>query len=361
MSWHAVDAVDDAVEATRRFLFPFSLVRWAKLSFLVLLMGGGASANVSVPPVPEGGVSVSERGSSVPGAIGSGTVGGTDGIGAVDGPLLAAIVAGLLLAVIALSVASLSLRLVFYDALRTNHVRLWRPFVERFRQAAGLFVVSVALSLGFAAPVAIAVIVSALTSSPTGWERLDSAATAIASLPTEAVVAVGVLGAVIGLVALLVLRLTFEFVVPTMIVEDIGVISGWGRLWRSLRGRFTDLIVYLLVHFVIGIGIAVAEGLAVVLVGSVVAVVAGLVLLIASVPLGGIGAILGTTAGTAVLGVVLLGAAGALLLLLLPVRVLTRSYLITYEVSTLAGIDRSLALLHPDLDPASATVTASES
>jgi len=33
MSWHAVDAVDDAVEATRRFLFPFSLVRWTKLAF----------------------------------------------------------------------------------------------------------------------------------------------------------------------------------------------------------------------------------------------------------------------------------------------------------------------------------------
>ena len=45
MSWNAVDAVDDAVEATRRFLFPVRLVRWAKLSVLVLLMGGSAGTN----------------------------------------------------------------------------------------------------------------------------------------------------------------------------------------------------------------------------------------------------------------------------------------------------------------------------
>lgn len=354
MSWHAVDAVDDAVEATRRFLFPFSLVRWAKLALLVLLMGGGVSTNVSIPPIPEGSI-------SVPGASDPSVIGGIDGAGVVDGPILTAIIAGILLVVVALSVASLSLRLVFYDALRTNDVRLWRPFVARLRQAAGLFAASVALSLGFAIPAAIAVIAPVLTSSSTGWERLDSAVMTVASLPTEAVVVLGVLVALFGLTALLALRLTLEFVVPTMIVEDVGVIAGWRRLWRSLRGRFVDIIVYLLVHFVIGIGISIAEGLVIVFVGSVVVVVAGLVLLIASVPLGGISAILGTTAGIVVLGVVLLGAMVTVLILFLPVRVLTRSYLITYEVSTLAGIDRSLTLLHPDLDPSSAAVTLSES
>ena len=56
MGWHSVDAVDDAVEVTRRFLFPFGLVRWAKLALLVLLMGGGANAGVSVPTAPDAGI-----------------------------------------------------------------------------------------------------------------------------------------------------------------------------------------------------------------------------------------------------------------------------------------------------------------
>jgi hypothetical protein len=358
MSWHAVDAVDDAVEATRRFLFPFSLVRWAKLAFLVLLMGGGVSTNASVPAVPNAELNVPPAGGPI-GDTGPITGGTVDSGLALDGPLVVALLVGIVSAAVVLSVFSLSLRLVFYDALHANAVRLWRPFVARLRQAFGLFVASVVLSTVAALPIAVAVLVAGLSTDPSGWGLFDSAAASIASFSAGWLVALGILGAIVTLAAVLALRLTFEFVVPTMIVENRDVLAGWRRTWGSLRANRTDVVVYLVVHFVIGIGIAIAEGLAFALIGSLVALVAGSVLLIAAIPIGGIGALLETTAGFITVGIVAFLAVTALTALFLPVRVLTRTYLITYEVSTLAGIDRSLALLHPEIDPESTTVSDS--
>ena len=353
MSWHAVDAVDDAIEATRRFLFPFSLVRWMKLALLVLFMGGGVSANASGPGTLSSGGSVLEEVAlategPIDGSVPIDSLAPVDGSVPIDGVLPVVMGIGILLTIVVISVISLSLRLVFYDALHTNEVRLWRPFISRLRQAVGLFAVSAVLSVAVAAPIVTAVLITVLSTNPIGWQPIDLLATTLMSLSTGPTVALGVVGALFGLLSVLALRLTYEFVVPTMIVEDSGAIAGWQRLWRSLRGNWIDVAIYFFVHLIIGIGIAIVEGLAVVLAGATVVVVAGIVLLVASVPLGGFGAVLGTTVGIAVLSVVLLVSLLALLVLVLPVRILTRSYMISYEVSTLGGIDRSLALLHPE-------------
>jgi len=58
--------------------------------------------------------------------------------------LIVAVAVAVVVAAVTFSVVSLSLRLVFYDALRTNEIRLWKPFLGRLRrQAIGLFVASV--------------------------------------------------------------------------------------------------------------------------------------------------------------------------------------------------------------------------
>ncbi len=363
MSWHAVDAVDDAVAATRRFLFPFSPVRWAKLAFLVLLMGGGVSANASLPIVPDGDLVAPDWFAP----IADGSVGGVGAIderglaALVDGWAFAAVVVGAILVVAVLSVVSLSLRLVFYDALHTNEVRLWRPFVSRLRQAVGLFAVSTAIWIAASVPVVFTALVAAAPASPTGWGPLDSLLTTLASLSIGPSLVLGLVGAVVTLVALLALRLTYEFVVPTMIVEDSGVVTAWKRVLRPLRESLGDVVVYLVVHFLIGVGITIFEGLTVALIGGAVVVAAGLALLVVAGALGGLGSLVGTTAGIAGIAFVVVVALLALLLLFLPVRVLTRSYMITYEVSTLNGIDPSLTTLHPDIVPASATSDTADS
>jgi len=361
MGWHAVEAVDDAVGVTRRFLFPFSLVRWAKLALLVFLMGGGANAGVSVPAAPDA------RIGGISGFLGSG---GTeteseDGVAALDavvsdvlsglpGDWLIAVVAFVVIAsVVALSVASLSLRLVFYDALRTNEVRLWRPFLGRFRQAVGLFVASVGLWSLAAGPIALAVLVAAAAERPIGWGPIDSLATAMGSLSVGPAVILGLVGSVIVLLATLALRLTYEFVVPAMVVEETGVLAGWHRVWRAVSGEWLELLGYLAVHFFVRLGTAIVEGITLVIAGSAVVVITGSALLLAAVPLGGLGALASTAAGLVTVAIIGIAAAATLVALTLPVSVVTRSYVIAYEVATLGGIDPELALFHPDIDPTS--------
>jgi len=369
MSWHAVDAVDDAVDATRRFLFPFSLVRWTKLGFLVLLMGGGggASANASVSAVSDAGVISPGETGSVPTGADLGSTGidprsVTSGqlVETIDPGVLAAVAVGVVLLVAAFSVVSLSLRLVFYDALRTNEVRIRQPFRSRLRQSLGLFLFTAVLSAVAMAPLALAVLFASAANAPIGVGPIDSVAGSIGSLATGPVIALGFVGAVFVALAALALRFTYELVVPTMVVEGTGVLGGWRRFWRTLRTGWTEFVVYLVVHVIVSLGLSVVEGTAAVLAFALVGTVAGLVLLTVAVALGGLGALVGTAAGTAALAIVVIVAVASLFALVLPVRVVTRSYRIAYEVSTLGGIDRELALLHRDLDPRVSESTESD-
>ncbi|WP_281195217.1 hypothetical protein [Halorubrum sp. F4] len=358
MSWSAVDAVDDAVEATRRFLFPFSFVRWAKLALLVLLMGGGVRTNVSVPFFPNPEFTTGPGGPGGPGGgatdgstgdpfFGPNGLQGDVGFEAVDMSLVIALVAVVVAVAIAFSIASISLRLVFYDALRTNEVRLWRPFVGRLRQALGLFVFSTLISLLMALPVVVAV----LTEVDVGWGPADALGSVVAGSPTWVIGVLVVLAVLLAVAVLFVLRFTYEFVVPVMVLRDEGVLAGWRRFRPTLRESWVEFLLYLVVHFFLGVGISVAESFVFLFVGGLVAVFAGVAVLITGGLLGGLPAVTGTTAGLAMLAVVVVIAVLALLILLLPVRILTRTYLIAYEVSTLGGVDPELALLDPSIDP----------
>ena len=355
MSWHAVDAVDDAVDATRRFLFPFSLVRWTKLALLALFIGGGGvSANASVP-------AVSDSTATTPSAVWSGPAGaetGGGGLGfgvpdriaaAVTPELLAVGTAGLVLLFVGISVASLSLRLVFYDALRNDEVRIVSPFLARLRQSLGLFVCTAVLSVAATAPVALALVVAVVSDAPTGVPAVDSAVGAITALPTGALVALGLVAGVTAAAAALALRFTYEFVVPTMVVTDSGVVGGWRRFLPTLRVEWAEFLVYLAVHFVVSVGLSVVAGVAALLGLALVATVGALVLLLVAALLGGLGALVGTTVGTAAIAFVATAGVLALVALVLPVQVVTLSYRFIYEVSTLESVDPELALLHPDL------------
>lgn len=359
MGWHAVEAVDDAVDATRRFLFPFSLVRWAKLAFLVLLMGSGANAGVSIPAAPDA------RIGGLSGFSGSWRTGTETGtwvsefetalsdllVGMPSDWLIVAVAVAVVGAVVALSVASLSLRLVFYDALRTNAVRLWRPFLGRLRQATGLLVASVILWSVAAGPIALAVLVAVAVETPIELGPIDSAAATIAGQSVGPAIGVGLLGGVVVTVATLALRFTYEFVVPAMVVTDKGVIAAWRRVWRAVSGEWSELIVYLVVHFFVGLGTAFIQGIAFLIAIVAIAVIAGSALLLAAVPLGGLGALVSTTAGSVTLAIVAVVAGVVLVVVTLPVSVVTRSYSVAYEVATLGAFDPELTLLDPDLDP----------
>ena len=397
MDWHAVDALDRAVDATRRFLFPFGAVRWAKLAFLALVMAGGGigASRAGGSPVgastigvgastlgvgastPELGVSavgfdpstggfsawdeaVSPPTESPPSSVGAlleafggAAASGLDRLVGLNEALLVAIAVAALLVVLTFLACSFAFRLAFYDALATGEVALWRPFRARFRQAMGLLSLLAGIAIVAATPAAAFVVAVGSASMSAGGFASVPVFTVSAGAPPDvrgtATVALAVVGVVVTLVGAVGSRLTFEFVAPAMVARDLGVTDGWRAIWASFRGSWGDVAAYLLVHALVATGVRIVLALAVAFV-SVVAVAAGLVaVLVAAVPLGGVEAVFATTAGSIVFVAVLIGSVVSVVAVTLPVRVVTRTYLTAYEVSALAGIDPELAPLEPSV------------
>ncbi|QAU11747.1 hypothetical protein EKH57_02675 [Halorubrum sp. BOL3-1] len=351
MSWHAVDALDRAVDATRGFLFPFGAVRWVKLAFLVFVMAGG-TAGASRVGASNIGVSAAGVGLwteispiRVERVVGP----GTEPVVGLDAAPLVAVAVGTVFVGVVLAPWSVAFRLVFYDALATNDVALRRPLRDRFRQALALFAFATALGVVTAVPV-VAFVVAL---EPHAARVLGVPVGGLSGLPPAATAALGGFGVAIGATGALGGRLTFEFVAPAMVARDVGVIAGWQSVWRSLRGSGADVVAYLAVHAVVATGVGTLQVVAVTVAGGIVAAIALVALVFAAVPLGGLGALIGTTAGAVVLPTVLVCAVAAAAVLALPVRLVARTYLTAYEVSTLAGID-------PELAPLASTLAESD-
>jgi len=255
MALHALDDIDDAVEATKRFLLPVDRARWLGLAVLMFFVTGGGMS-VQFPAFPGGGFD-SDTGT------GDGIDPGEPGTGVPDltpeiTPTLVALIVGLvaLFAVVALGYLYLSAvtEFVFVGSLRRETVELGaytRPNLGRglrlfaFRLVVllvtGATVVGVPLVLGAAAG---------------GWPPTEWG--------TAAVVTAVLVGAVLALVAALLvgnlLGFTTVFVVPIMLAEDRGVIGAWRRFWPTLVGQWKQYLVYAVVGFLLSIGIGIATG-----------------------------------------------------------------------------------------------------
>lgn len=314
MSWYAVTAIDDAVDATRGFLLPFSPRRWTVLALVVALMGGGPSMNFN-PPTTSG---------NVP----------RDALARLPEFSLAprygvAIVAVVLL----LTWLSLGFRFVFYDALRTDAARVWGPLRARLGQALQLLGFQFIVLVVLVGPI-VAVVGGAVTGrlSVADWSPLLLGAA-------------GLTAAVLVLLAALVDRFTREFVLPVMVLDDTGPIAGWRRFWPVLREEWVQYLAYLLVHVVLGIAVAVAQGLILLVVGGVILGIGALAGVAVAGALGGLDALLGTTAGLAAAGVVGAVTLLGLIAVYLPVNLVTTTFLRTYELRVLAESDPDLDLL----------------
>src|SRR6056297_3469987 len=198
MDWHAVDALDRAVDATRRFLFPFEAVRWAKLALLALAMAGGGiggsragmplfdASTVGFGALTTGfGAStiglgawaeaVSPSAESVPSSVGflpeafgGAGASGLDRLVGLSEPLLVALAVVTLLVALALVACSCAVRLAFYDALATGEVALWRSLRARFRQSSELLAVLTGIGVVVVTPAVAFVVVGSTSILPAG-------------------------------------------------------------------------------------------------------------------------------------------------------------------------------------------------
>ncbi|WP_313691050.1 DUF7544 domain-containing protein [Halorarum halobium] len=349
MSWYAIDAIDDSLDATRAFLFPFSLGRWARLALITLLIGGGGAGvqNVSQSANSVGQFAGSGTGPGGPGGSsfalatlfgGASPGGGPLGANAlaqvgqpVSGALPAAVgivgllvIAAVVLLAILVAIASPVLEFVFVHAIARDEVRIRGPFKRHFWKGIRLLLFRIGLTILFALPFVIA--------------------GAVYYFGFHGTPPLG-LGPILGIVFLvvlwfllfaLVMGFTTQFVVPVMYVDDSGVLAGWSEVWSLLGGEKVQTVVYLFMHLLVGIGVA---------------IVRGLLTLLGLIPVGIISVIVGLAAGTVVGGTVapdlgigigfLAGLAVGVPLyfvfVFLPLNVLTQTYIRTFELASLAG------------------------
>lgn len=337
MSWYAVDAVDDAIDATRRFLFPFSLVRWTKLAIIALFIGGSsASGNVSNLPSLGGELNgpISPETGQVPTA--SGLV--PSGIPPISTELLVAFAAGIAGFAVIVTIVSTVLKFVFYDALRTDEVLLWRPFKRRFLQGIRLLLFQIVVSVLIFAPFAIA-----------GYGLYVTEP----QIPSR--VALLTAAALLLLLAflfwILLLRFTDDFVVPIMVLENQTVLGAWSRFWPTLTAEWVQFLVYLVVYFFLALGIGIGQSIVTIILGGIVVALGAIVGLVVVGILGGFAAALESVIGLALLAILVVVVILALAVVILPIRVLVLTYLTGYQLAVLGGANDSFMLLPESILP----------
>ena len=359
MSWHAIDSVDEAIEETRSFLSPFAVGRWLKLALISIFVGTGGSGlgllNLpsSIPGddspgnMSAGGGNVTTDGNITPPSGGEFAPGGNVTAGApptgevpppselleMAGAELGLLVAiGLLFVgiVLLLGLLTETLRFVFYDDLQTDTVRLIEPAKRRFGQALRLYAFKLGLGLLTVGPLAGLVVFFAVADIPVGLLVFAAA---------------GLLTIGVMLLSTIVSRITNEFVVPTMVVTDSGVLDGWRRFWPVFRGQLSQFGVYLVVHFLLLLAVGIAQAILSIIVYGIVLTIGGVIGLVIVFGLfGGLSAAASSTAALVVLGLLALVTLLIGWVVLLPVQIAVLTYVTNYEVAMLAACDEELRL-----------------
>jgi hypothetical protein len=262
MSASPVDAISKAVERSKQLLFPFKPDKWFALGFTVFMAqcseGGGGGTSFNMPSMPSGG--------------GGGGAGGS-------GPNLGAEFQRLFDEAVRALEANLTLYLLLGAGALLLLLAVWL-FINWFSSRAKLMFVEsviwdrvdVSSQWSRAAELGMSLFKFRLVLSVAIWTLgLGSlAAAAIAGLPdfrggdflgTRALIAYAILiGSVffiyfpLGIVA----ALLEDFVVPLMVVRNARVRDAW-RMCRAevLAGNVGGVVVFYLLRFVLGMGMAI--------------------------------------------------------------------------------------------------------
>ncbi len=338
MSWYAVESVDTAATATRRFLFPFHPVVWLKLGLLVLLFGsiGGTNTTGVSSNVGSVGTNAPADGGDAPPAIDAALREISAAI-PTDPTTIVLIGAAVLAVGLVWTIVSETARFVFYESIDRNDVTLLAPAKRRLGQAIRLVGFKLLVSGLFALPfVAVALAFY--------YNAIDPGSLGVLA-PIGAIV-LGLYGIVGGLIVVFVLRFTDEFVVPVMIRSNGGVLAGWRSIAPVLADEWKQFGVYIAVHFLLLLGIGLAQSIVLFVLFGIVAAIVGLLALVVVFGLaGGIDAAVASTVILAGLGTIGLLGVIVFVAIVVPIRLLVVTYVTTYELSVLRSLAPEYDLL----------------
>ena len=284
MSHHyATSAMSEAINRTILLLWPPKSGIWIRVAIIALFLGGGMVNPIRNNSFPGSGASCF----GIPGSM----------VLSDFSNLVYALALGLLIAGFVYVVISAIFQFIFVDCLSTNTILLTRTFHVRWKQGlrlVGFYLFLLALILFSAVILVLLFIAPAIQSGALDFYGLML-------LIIESLLLLLVILIPVWVLAIL----TADFVVPVMIVDECGIVSGWRRMITIFSGRWIEAVIYtagkIILIFVSG-------------------AVLGIILFLLSIPLGIPAMII--SAGTGVsqvmepTGIVFLGLGTAVLFLL---------------------------------------------
>lgn len=260
MTLYALDDVQDAIAATRAFLWPLDLGRWGRLALVMFFVGGvGGGTPFQFTGGTSGGPSPEPPSTpGIPDVVPS--------IGEPEFAVIVVIFAILGLLALAFVLVGSIMEFVFVESLRREDVTIRRYWSERWKQGVQLFgfrLVLGLLSLGVVGLLVAAVFTPVLFGD--GGLSLGLLFLAISVFVILAIVS-GLLNG-----------FTTQFVVPIMIVEERGLLSAWRRFWPTLTGQWKQYVAYVIVRFVLQIAVGILTSIVTLLAALVIAIPLGIV------------------------------------------------------------------------------------
>jgi len=320
MDYYALSCLDDALEATKSFLLPFDRSQWLRLAAVVFFLAGGSGAG-SAPSA--GSNATPSLATDVPTDVPTSLL---------DANLLAIIAVGGAILTLGLlyTLVGAVMEFVLVDTLRTERVSVRETFRAQVRNGLSLFLFQLVLGL---TTVGILGGVALLLALPTtGGGGVGLALGILAFVVTFLVV---------FLTAALANLLTVDFVVPTMLHEDRGLVASWKRLWPVLRRDVEQFVVYLLVRIGVAIAVGIVGGTLAGIVGGIIAVpfalVGGVVVFVTGFSL--------SPVVLALLGVLVAGYLLALFVAVALIHVPLKTYVRYYQLLVLGDADPALDLI----------------
>ena len=310
MSLHALSALDDALAATRKYR-PRGPGQWLWVILVTLFVGSPA---LSVPTGGGAGSGAGGAGSEFSQGPGAGP-----SVSDVGMELIVAVVAALAAVWLLVAVLGALLEFPFLRWLRDGEASIGDAVGDHGRQALGLAAFRVVVGgLGFAVLGA-----AVLLQVGTDGTLLEY----VAALGN-----VAFLAGLVGFPLSVVNAFTTAFVVPTMLLENGGVLAGWRRFWGTLADAPKQFAAYGVAVIVLGY----VGGIAVVLVGAL-ALIPGLVV-------GGILGFVAATAASSFVGIVVAAVVGsfAFTVAALMTYALFQMYLRYYALLMLGDVDDGL-------------------
>ncbi|RXE55477.1 hypothetical protein ABH15_12160 [Methanoculleus taiwanensis] len=245
---YAFDELEGTLNRTKNLLWPINWAIWFRLAVITLFVGGG----FSFPNVFQYNFPGDDYGAPM--------AGGFDGFA----PLFFGVIALVLILALFFMFVSATVQFVFVESLASRSFRLAPLFSKHLGKGARLFAFQLALSvLMLLAMAAIFLVIFAPMVLGGGSIGVSFSLLLLVLIPAAILVAL-----IFGLV----IQLTVDFVVPIMLHDDCGVISGWRHLWPAVSSQVLQTVVYIVVKLILAVLAAIVEAILIILALIVIAI-----------------------------------------------------------------------------------------